>query len=287
MLRSYSKNSNQTARNPGTPEPSSPKAKKAKRKKKKNGNDPSAEDQTLLIQELERCVGHRFSNADLLLQALTHRSYAQEISPPVADNERLEFLGDAVLQLIVTKRLWSELNQADEGVLTRLRSDRVSGRALAKVARKIGLSGYLRLGKGEQKTGGNQKPSILADALEALVGSIYLDAGYPKCAKLVEKWIWGEESVEADGEAADPKSLLQEELQRRNQRLPVYHVISETGPEHDKMFEIEVRHEKKALGTGRGRNKKEAEQAAALESLLALKKRKPDRTKTARLKKKV
>ena len=229
------------------------------------------------MHELEQYIGHRFSDADLLLQAITHRSYSQEVSPPEADNERLEFLGDAVFQLVVTKRLWSDLHEADEGVLTRRRSEKVSGRALAKVARQMGLSEFLRLGKGELKTGGRQKPSILADALEALVGAIYLDVGYVKCAELVESWLWGEENAGKTDDETDYKSMLQEELQRKEQRLPAYCVINETGPEHQKIFEIEVRHGKKVLGYGTGRNKKEAEQAAARESLSALKAKKPTR----------
>ena len=171
-------------------------------------------------------------------------------------------------------RLWSDLCEEDEGVLTRRRSEKVSGRALAKVARKMGLSEFLRLGRGELKTGGRQKPSILADALEALVGAVYLDAGHVKCAELVESWLWGEETIGKGGADADYKSMLQEEMQRKEQRLPAYFVIKETGPEHQKVFEIEVRHGKKVLGRGVGKNKKEAEQAAARESLLALKTKK-------------
>lgn len=252
---------------------SSSKAKKAK--KKKAARSSAAKEHPPSTQEIEQAIGHHFSDAGLLLQAVTHRSYAQESSPPEADNERLEFLGDAVLQLIVTKRLWSDLSEEDEGVLTRRRSEKVSGRALAKVARQMGFSEFLRLGRGELKTGGRQKPSILAAALEALVGAIYLDAGHVKCAKLVESWLWGEENAGTDGDDADYKSMLQEQMQRKDQRLPVYCVISETGPEHQKEFEIEVRHGKNVLGRGTGKNKKEAEQAAARKSLIALKAKKP------------
>lgn len=244
---------------------------RADKPKKKALRFSDANEQSLPIRKLEKAIGHRFTDTSLLLQAITHRSYAQESSPPEADNERLEFLGDAVLQLVVTQRLWSDLNEENEGVLTRRRSEKVSGRALAKVARQMGLSEYLRLGRGELKTGGRQKPSILADALEALVGAVYLDAGHVKCAELVESWLWGEEYGGIMGDGADYKSKLQEQMQRKEQRLPAYCVVSETGPEHRKVFEIEVRVGKKVLGRGTGKNKKEAEQAAARESLIALK----------------
>lgn len=225
---------------------------------------------------MERLIGHQFSDSGLLLQALTHRSYSQEVSPPELDNERLEFLGDAVLQLIVTKRLWSELVDASEGDLTRRRAEKVSGRALAKVSRRLGLSDFLRLGKGELKTGGSQKPSILAGAFEALVGALYMDSGYGVCAELVESWLWAEENSSKIEAETDYKSQLQEELQRRGKRLPVYRVINESGPEHEKIFEVEVRHSQKVLGKGAGKNKKEAEQAAAKQSLMILESSNPD-----------
>ena len=222
------------------------------------------------LEELEQKIGYGFSDSQIFLQALTHRSYSQEVIPPEEDNERLEFLGDAVLQLIVTKRLWIELVKEDEGILTRRRSEKVSGRALAKVARAMGLADFLRLGKGELKTGGRQKPSILADSLEAIVGAIYLDAGYERCAEVVESWLWrAPEDGEDDILANDYKSNLQQELQQKSKRLPVYHVLSESGPEHNKIFRVEVRHGGRVLGTGQGRNKKEAEQAAARQSILA------------------
>jgi ribonuclease-3 len=173
--------------------------------------------------------------------------------------------------LIVTKRLWTELKEEDEGVLTRRRSERVSGRALARVAREMDLAACLRLGKGELKTDGRQKPSIMADALEAVVGAIYLDAGYAQCAEVVESWLWkGVEDNLADVLAEDHKSQLQQELQRLGKRLPAYRVKSESGPEHDKIFKVEVHHGGQVLGVGSGKSKKEAEQAAAQESIAAL-----------------
>ncbi len=237
--------------------------------KKRGASDISKEPPIPPLGELEQKIGYGFSDSRIFLQALTHRSYSQEVIPPEEDNERLEFLGDAVLQLIVTKRLWTELVKEDEGILTRRRSEKVSGRALAKVARAMGLATFLRLGKGELKTGGRQKPSILADSLEAIVGAIYLDAGYERCAEVVESWLWRmPEDGEDDILANDYKSHLQQELQQTSKRLPVYHVLSEMGPEHNKIFKVEVRHGGRVLGTGQGKNKKEAEQAAARQSIL-------------------
>ncbi len=218
-------------------------------------------------EEFETRIGHRFGDPLLLLQALTHRSYSQETDSPAPDNQRLEFLGDAVLQLVVTERLWSELGEADEGELTRRRSERVSGRTLAKVARRLGLPEFLRLGRGEEKTGGREKDSILADAFEALVGAVFLDAGYAGCAGRVASWLWDESAVPV---SADYKSRLQEAIQRRGIHLPDYRLVRERGPEHEKTFEVEVRYDGRILGQGSGTSKKAAEQAAARESLAAL-----------------
>ncbi|MDP7369052.1 MAG: ribonuclease III [Nitrospinota bacterium] len=251
----------------------SPKRKSPKPRRAKGAGRSSRKKEILSrpIRELEERLGHHFSDLRLILQALTHRSFSQEAIPLEADNERLEFLGDAVLQLIVTMRLWTEPKEEDEGVLTRRRSERVSGRALARVAREMDLAACLRLGKGELKTGGRQKPSIMADALEAVVGAIYLDAGFAQCAEVVESWLWkGADDNLADVLAEDYKSQLQQELQRLGKRLPAYRVKSESGPEHNKIFKVEVRHGGQVLGIGFGKSKKEAEQVAAQESIAAL-----------------
>ena len=265
MPHSYSKKPNPTLHKIPPIESSDHSQRKALNK---NAFNLAAEKFLSPLSELEQYIGHKFFDKKLIIQALTHRSYSQEVIPPEADNERLEFLGDSVLQMIVTKRLWAELEWEDEGVLTRRRSEKVSGRALANVAREMDLSKYIRLGKGELKTGGRQKSSILADVLEALVGAIYLDAGYERCAEVVEYWLWRDSDVEeGDILADDYKSKLQQELQRTDSHLPVYHVTHESGPEHDKIFNVEVRHSGKVLGKGEGRSKKEAEQIAARESI--------------------
>lgn len=170
----------------------------------------------------------------------------------------------------MTERLWREFDGADEGDLTRRRSERVSGQALARAAHRVGLADYLRLGRGEEKTGGRAKASIMADAFEALVGALYLDAGYPVCVRWVEGWLWNSSSEAAGDDSLDYKSQLQEALQRVSRRLPLYAVVHENGPEHHKVFEVEVRHDGRLLGRGTGTTKKAAEQAAARESLRAL-----------------
>lgn len=236
-------------------------------------SSPSGESSSLneaddaALEAVESAIGYRFSDRALLRQALTHRSYAQELMPPIEDNQRLEFLGDAVLQLIVTERLWREHEEDDEGILTRRRAERVSGHALAKVARRMHLPDHILLGKGEEKTGGRQKPSIQADAVEALVGAIFLDAGYDACTERVLEWLWIGKTPSGN---VDYKSRLQEALQGMGGRPPVYEIIQESGPEHEKIFEVEVRFEGKAYGRGTGTTKKNAEQIAAHESLRLL-----------------
>ena len=206
----------------------------------------------------------------MLVQALTHRSFSQESAPSVSDNERLEFLGDAVLQLIVTERLWKGFPAADEGVLTHLRSERVNGRSLAGVFRRRGLGEFLRLGKGEERTGGRKKASIQAGVLEALVGAIYLDAGYARCAQWAESWFW-EPALDEEGVLSqDFKSRLQRLAQQKGDKLPGYRLIRESGPEHEKKFEVEVRLGRKVMGRGQGAAKKMAEQAAAKEAVQKL-----------------
>lgn len=198
---------------------------------------------------------------------MTHRSFSQESSPAVPDNERLEFLGDAVLQLIVTERLWKGFPAADEGVLTHLRSERVNGRSLAGVFRRHGFGAFLRLGKGEEKTGGRRKVSIQAGAFEALVGAVYLDGGYARCARWAESWVWAPGPREEDALSRDFKSRLQRLAQQKGDKPPGYRLVRESGPEHEKEFEVEVRLGRRVMGRGQGAAKKAAEQAAAREAV--------------------
>ena len=221
----------------------------------------------MTLGEIETQIGYSFSNKELLVQALTHRSFAQESSTSTSDNERLEFLGDAVLQLIVTEKLWKHFPAEDEGVLTHMRSERVNGRSLAGIFRRRGLGAFLRLGKGEEKTGGRKKPSIQAGAVEALVGAIYLDAGYARCVQWAESWFWSAGLNEEGVLSQDFKSRLQRLAQQNGNKPPGYRLIRESGPEHEKEFEVEVRLGRKVMGRGQGTTKKAAEQVAAKQAV--------------------
>ncbi len=207
-------------------------------------------------------LGYRFDDADLLDLALRHRSWCAE-NGGVDSNERLEFLGDAVLGLVVTDHLFMTSPASSEGVLARCRSELVSATALADVARSVGLGDVLLLGKGEESTGGRTKTSILADAMEAVIGAVYLDEGI-HAARTVVLGLLDEliDGVISGDRASDHKSRLQEVAARSFSELPHYE-LTEAGPEHEKTFSAVVRFGGEEWGTGVGRTKKEAEQAAA------------------------
>ena len=209
---------------------------------------------------LEGTLGHRFASKELLDQALVHSSYASERS--LEDNERLEFLGDAVLQLVVTEYLFGEWPTLNEGELAKIRAASVSGEQLASVAREIDLGRHLALGRGEASSGGRDKDSILANAMEALLAAVYLDGGYKAARDVILKH-W-EERIDASSTEPgrkDFKTRLQELVARSGSR-PIY-LISEEGLDHDKTFTATVEIEGSVFGTGAGRTKKQAEQAAA------------------------
>lgn len=225
---------------------------------------------------LELKLGHRFRDKGLLEHALTHRSRVHEdASGGVVDNESLEFLGDAVLGFVVSDRLFREFPEYDEGQKSKAKAQLVSAPTLATLAQALGLGSNLLLGRGEEKTGGRRKPSLLADAFEAIVAAIYLDGGIEAADAFIERQLSanfrevraGERST---GGAADHKSALQEWLHAHDDRLPEYHLVSEQGPDHRKIFEIEVRLAGEAAGRAEGRSKKEAEQKAAERALSAL-----------------
>lgn len=198
----------------------------------------------------------------LLELALTHRSHAYE-SGAVETNERLEFLGDSVLGLIVTEELYRRFPELDESRLSPLRSGIVNMRALADIARKLELGKYIRLGKGEEVTGGRDKNSLLADALEALIGAIYLETGYSNTSRVVNILIDETlESAMAKGAGLDGKTALQELMASAGKGLPEY-VVTETGPDHDKSFTALAMVGGVALAQGEGKSKREAEQLAA------------------------
>jgi ribonuclease III len=215
--------------------------------------------------ELQKILGVPFQQQELLTQALTHSSYANE-NPGTApaSNERLEFLGDAILGLIVAENLFLDFPAMAEGEMTRLRSILVKQETLARVAESIDLGDYLYLGKGEESSGGREKPANLARALEALIAAVYLDHGYEVTEQFVLEILDAElRRTLYQGTIIDYKSQLQEMLQAKAQQTPVYVLIETSGPDHDKKFTVEVKLGNEVLATGIGRSKKKAETEAA------------------------
>ena len=212
---------------------------------------------------LEENLRYTFTNPNLLTQALTHSSYASEHH--AADNERLEFLGDSLLEVIVSSYLFINCPDLSEGGLSKIRGKIVSTRNLYKIAQKFNLGEYLLLGKGEEQTKGRERESNLVNALEAVIGAVFLDSQYETTQKVVLDILEGE--IE-DGFSIDNyKGKLQETCQKYYQRKPVYRVVSSKGLEHKKIFTVEVTMNAEVIGSGMGRNKKEAQQVAAKEAL--------------------
>ncbi|HAU39800.1 MAG: ribonuclease III, ribonuclease III [Candidatus Peregrinibacteria bacterium GW2011_GWF2_43_17] len=218
-------------------------------------------------RDFEKLISVKFKNKNLLDQAFVHKSYVNEASKNKEHNERLEFLGDAVLELVVTEFLFANYNRP-EGELTNFRSALVRGANLAEIARKLNLGQYLYLGKGEEKSGGRQKGYILANSVEALIGAIFLDQGYKKCHEFITKFIvsyLGE--ILAKGLDVDPKSRLQEIAQSKFNVTPIYKLISESGPDHSKIFVMGVFIGEEKFGEGTGSSKQQAEQNAAADAI--------------------
>lgn len=222
-------------------------------------------------QALEKSLAYRFRNPDLLREALCHRSFVNE-HPRTAgqDNERLEFLGDAVLNLVVSHVLMQNHPDMTEGGLSRTRAHLVNETHLAQVARNLKLGSFVRLGRGESQSGGHAKPSILSDTLEAVLAAIYLDGGYQAVFEVISRRLdFQFDAGEAAIEMTDYKSRLQEVAQNREKTVPEYRVVAESGPDHDKTFVVELTLKQlKTVGTGH--NKKAAEQQAAHEALKRL-----------------
>lgn len=221
------------------------------------------------LGDLEARLGYRFRNPALLTQALTHKSYLNETTEDASgDNERLEFLGDAVLDLVVSEALVEREPEWSEGDLSRSKASLVREESLASAASDAEIGRFLRLGRGERLTRGDQKPSLLADALEAVIAAIYLDGGLEAAGQVVRRLLVNPKTADAIGaENEDSKTSLQEVCQRKFGELPVYRLLSESGPDHDKRFTVEVVVQGMARGTGEGRTKKQAEQRAALKAL--------------------
>ncbi|PZR09793.1 MAG: ribonuclease III [Archangium gephyra] len=227
------------------------------------------------LAKLQACVKQEFADPVQALVALTHKSYCNEHKDePCFDNERLEFLGDAVVDLAIGQRLMERFPRADEGELSKLRALIVNEEGLARVARVVGVGELLLLGRGEELTGGREKNSLLADALEAVIGALYTGNGMPAVLVFIDTFFGEALDGVAEGRSGrDNKSLLQEAAQSRLKSSPRYRVISESGPEHEKIFEVEVSIAGELFARSTGRSKKEAEQAAAEKTLEMLEQR--------------
>ncbi len=224
------------------------------------------------MQELENKLGYSFQDSVLLQTALTHSSYANEHQRSGAVcNERLEFLGDSILGLVTAKRLYLEHPEMPEGQMTRLRAELVCEQSLCRAARSLDLGSFLRLGRGEAQGGGSTRPSILADAMEAVLAAVYLDGGMDAAAEIVNRVILEPLLGNTKALLQDYKTILQELVQRQSGHSLAYQLVAATGPDHDKLFTVEVQINGYSRGRGQGHSKKLAEQAAAQDALLHLK----------------
>ena len=223
-----------------------------------------------MIKELEAAIGYRFQNISLLQNALAHSSYANERwHNSLMSNERLEFLGDSVLGMLVADYLYRSFPDRPEGELTRMRADMVCERTLAGIAQGLGLGQHLLLGKGEEQGGGRSRESILADAVESVIAACYLDGGMEAAKAFVEKFVLVNVPVRKLNNA-DYKTALQELVQQKKNQTIVYSLVGESGPDHDKQFRVELTINGKPAGLGIGSSKKRAEQDAARQAMEAL-----------------
>ena len=223
------------------------------------------------MEKLEAKIGYSFKNKKFLETALTHSSYANEKHNSASMSyERQEFLGDSVLGLVTAEFLFDHEPVLPEGRMTRLRAELVCEASLHKTALMLDLGQYMRLGKGEANTGGRERPSILADMVEAIIAAIYLDAGMDEARRFVLEKALGDVEISEQRRSADYKTRLQELVQRKANQHIAYELVSESGPDHNKLFEFEVRINGVPSGRGSGRTKKEAEQMAACKALEAM-----------------
>ena len=222
-------------------------------------------------QKLAQRLGIKFKDKLLLSRSLTHRSYLNEHPEAVEDNERLEFLGDAVLDFLVGAWLYNRFPEMSEGSLTRLRSALVRTEQLAEFSKQVGLGKALKLGHGEEESGGRERQALLCATFEAFVGALYLDSGIDEVIDFIKPLLEAvADSVLSSGNIQDPKSKLQEWVQSNGNNAPVYQMISARGPDHAKLFEVEVLINGKKYGRGTGRSKQSAAKAAAQEALSLL-----------------
>jgi ribonuclease-3 len=221
------------------------------------------------LEQLQAEIGITFHDPKLLEQAFTHSSYVNE-NKRAKHNERLEFLGDAVLELAVTEYLYEHYPSRSEGELTKLRASIVCEPSLNKLAVQQHFGDYLLLGRGEESTGGRTRPAILADVYEAFIGALYLDQGFGKVVRFLQSNLFKKLQQDAAMSTIDAKSQLQEYAQQHSLGKPLYQLVKEEGPSHEKQFVIEVYLDNRLLGTGTGRTKKQSEQQAAAEALTVL-----------------
>lgn len=219
------------------------------------------------MDELQRKIGYKFNNVELLNEALTHSSYANEHHKKLKCNERLEFLGDAVLSIVVSDYIFSNCPKLPEGELTKLRASLVCEKSLFKFAKTIDLGKYLLLSHGERRNGGAQRASILSDAFEAVIAAIYLDGGLEPAKSHILSFIVPEIEQKKASAFKDYKTSLQEIIQKNPGEKLEYILVSSSGPDHDKHFKVEVHLNSNVIGRGGGKSKKEAEQQAAREAL--------------------
>ncbi len=219
------------------------------------------------LKEFQKQIGYEFKQEQLLRQALTHSSYAHEKNlKGLSDNERLEYLGDAVLELVSSEFLFKNHPEMNEGQMTKLRASLVCEQSLAVCARQLDLGSFLLLGNGEDLTGGRERDSILSDAWEAIIGAMYLDGGFTSAKEFILKYVL--QDIEHKKLFYDSKTILQELIQNKYKQSLHYVLLSEEGPDHNKVFTVQAYMNETALMTGEGRTKKAAEQNAAYQSLL-------------------
>ena len=221
------------------------------------------------LKQLEESIGYAFKDAELLRQAVTHRSYLNEHPDwPVGHNERLEFLGDAVLELVVTEYLYEHYPEQQEGEMTNWRAALVNANILSDITHEFDLEGHLIMSRGESRDTGRARQYILANAIEALIGAVYLDGGYEPCKTFIGRFVLTRlPDVISRKLYRDPKSLLQEEAQDRVGVTPIYVVLEEWGPDHARQFKMGVYLGKELAGEGQGQSKQDAQQAAAEDAL--------------------
>ena len=221
-----------------------------------------------MFEEIEHILGYRFKDKAFIKEALTHKSFAGE-HRGIRHNERLEFLGDSILGAIVADYIYNQCPHDEEGVLSKIKSNLVSRRNLYLWGKELQLGTFIYLGHGELATGGRERDSIISNAVEAVIGAVYLDGGYKAAQELILPWV---KTQQLTADTKDYKSILQEFLQKRGPQTPEYKIVQTVGPEHDKIFTVQVSLNGHALGMGKGHNKKQAEQAAAQNALEQLQK---------------